>query len=81
MNAALSMPPAEPSAFFQPAAFVHRSKLGRTFRWQNGKCTPLHSLSPALANAIQTTLNLNADGAPLNYRDTRVVPTPLNGDE
>ena len=65
------MPPAEPTAFSKPAAFVHRSKFGHTFRWQNGRRIPLHPLSPALANAVQTTLNLNADGTPLNYRGTK----------
>jgi len=59
MMNALSLPDPKPAAF-------HR----HYFRWQNGKCIPLHPLSRAHANAVQTTLNLNADGTPLNYRGT-----------
>ena len=42
------------------------------YRWQNSKKVQCHPLSRKRfsANATQTTLNLNADGTPLNYRGT-----------
>ena len=43
-----------------------------SYRWQNGVNRPCHPLSRKQfhANTTQTTLNLNADGTPLNYRGT-----------
>ena len=65
--AAAASPPAAPYV-------VSPLSNRKTFRWQNRRRIPLHPLSPALANAIQTTLNLNADGTPLNYRGTKSGP-------
>ena len=44
----------------------------QSYRWQNGQKLSCHPMSRKrhFANAAQTTLNLNADGTPLNYRGT-----------
>ena len=48
----------------------------KSYRWQNGHKVPCHQLSRQrnFAAAVQTTLNLNADGTPLNYRGTYRSP-------